>query len=72
MGAIHDEPESPCMRIELACAECGQNRFTFPSGGTDDDMVTCEDCGHVVGSLASLKERVAAIVLGRGAPANLT
>jgi uncharacterized Zn finger protein len=60
------------MRIELACAECGKNRFAFPSDGTDDDMVTCEDCGHVIGSLASLKDRVAAIVLGRSAPASPT
>lgn len=53
------------MRIELACAECGRNRFSFPPEGTDQDIVTCGDCGHEIGTLASLKDRVAKLVLGR-------
>lgn len=53
------------MRIELACAECGRNRFSFPPSGTDSDIVKCEDCGHEIGTLASLKERVALMVLNQ-------
>jgi DNA-directed RNA polymerase subunit RPC12/RpoP len=51
------------MRVELACSRCGRNRFTFPPEGTDSDVVKCGDCGHEIGTLASLKERVAMMVL---------
>jgi hypothetical protein len=51
------------MRIEMSCQDCGNNRFDFPEGGDDDDAhVTCADCGHLVGSMGSLKEAVATAV----------
>lgn len=53
------------MRIELNCAECGGNRFTITRGMDDDAVVRCSDCGHNVGTMAELKERVAAEVLRR-------
>jgi ribosomal protein S27E len=57
------------MRIELACAECGRNRFVFPDQGSDDAEVSCADCGHVVGTMGALKDAVAAAVIrGDSAP----
>ena len=53
------------MRIELACAVCGKNRFAFPQDGGDSAIVACEDCGHVVGSMAELKLAVAEAVISR-------
>jgi uncharacterized Zn finger protein len=52
------------MRINLACAECGQNRFAFEGAETDDCLIHCEDCGHKIGTLRELKQRVALAVLG--------
>jgi hypothetical protein len=35
----------------------------------DDEIVYCSDCGHRIGTMAELKERVAAEVLKHAAPA---
>ena len=51
------------MRIELACAVCGKNRFAFPEGGGDQAVVACEDCGHIVGSMGDLKQAFAEAVI---------
>jgi len=56
------------MRIELSCAICGSNRFSLDSSITDQSLIACEDCGHEIGTLASLKERVAEEVLQRAGP----
>jgi DNA-directed RNA polymerase subunit RPC12/RpoP len=56
------------MRIELNCAVCGENRFNLDGGMEDDALVRCDVCGHKIGSLAELKERVAAEVLKRAHP----
>lgn len=53
------------MRIELNCAKCGQNSFTIIRGMGDDAMVTCSDCGHKIGTMGELKERVANEVIRR-------
>ena len=53
------------MRIELNCAKCGQNSFTIIRGMGDDAMVTCSDCGHKIGTMGELKERVASEVMRR-------
>ena len=53
------------MRIELNCAECGQNHFTIIRGMDDDAVVRCSECGHKVGTMGQLKERVAAEVMKR-------
>lgn len=59
------------MRIELNCAECGQNRFSIMKAMDDDSVVHCSDCGHRIGTLAYLKERVAAEVLRRSSVRSL-
>ena len=51
------------MRIDLNCAECGKNRFNLGDGTEDDSLIRCELCGHEIGTMAELKERVAAEVL---------
>ena len=51
------------MRIELKCAECGKNSFNLGQGAEDDSVIRCELCGHEIGTMAELKERVAAEVL---------
>jgi len=56
------------MRIELNCAVCGSNRFTIKQGMADNAMVYCADCGHEIGTMADLKERVAAEVMKRTDP----
>jgi hypothetical protein len=53
------------MRIELSCAACGENRFDLREDHADDAFVCCAICGHEIGTLAELKERVAAEVLKR-------
>lgn len=58
------------MRIELACAACGDNHFDLREDHTDDAFVRCAICGHEIGTLAELKERVAAEVMKRASPAN--
>lgn len=51
------------MRIELNCGECGGNRFTLGQPRADESVICCVDCGHDVGTMAELKERVAAEVM---------
>lgn len=54
------------LRIEMNCAVCGQNRFTILEGLDDDAAdVNCSECGHHIGTMGELKERVAAEVLSR-------
>lgn len=54
------------LKIDLSCGECGSNRLDIPAGASDDSPVVCEECGHVLGSLAEVKRRVEQAVL-RGA-----
>ena len=53
------------MRIDLNCQMCGGNRFSIQKYSENDTRIHCEDCEHDIGSLAELKERVAAEVLSR-------
>jgi hypothetical protein len=59
------------MRIELACAVCGDNHFDLREDHADHAFVYCAACGHEIGTLAELKERVAAEVMKRASPANV-
>lgn len=53
------------MRIELNCAQCNGNRFSLVQSMDDDAAILCSDCGHEIGTMAELKERVAQEVLRR-------
>jgi hypothetical protein len=55
------------MRIELTCAQCGRNSFNLGHGAEDDSVILCNFCGHEIGTMRELKERVAAEVLKRAA-----
>lgn len=46
----------PGTGIALSCPNCGGNRFGFPR--TDEEQVTCEECGSEVQSLGSVKALV--------------
>lgn len=56
------------MRIELSCSACGGNRFGFPHDAQDDSVVVCEECGHNVGTLGALKDRVVGALTSRSLP----
>ena len=51
------------MRIELNCSQCGDNRFTIVQAIKDNAVVRCSECGHVIGTMDELKERVAGEVI---------
>lgn len=55
------------MRIELTCAECHKNSFNLGGGAEDNSIIRCTSCGHEIGTMAELKERVAAEVLKKAA-----
>lgn len=58
------------MRVQLSCINCGSNDFRLDEARSDDCTVTCGQCGHVVGTLGELKQRVAEEVLAsaKGSP----
>lgn len=56
------------MRIDLNCAKCGGNRFTLDDQVDDSSQIECLDCGHKIGSMAELKEKVAKTVLSHSRP----
>ena len=53
------------MKIDLACELCGGNRFAFPEGVDEDTLVTCSDCGGLVGTLRSLREQIERAILSK-------
>jgi DNA-directed RNA polymerase subunit RPC12/RpoP len=60
------------MRVDLTCAECRQNSFNLGYGADDDSVIRCTFCGHKIGTMAELKERVAAEVLKHSTNLNLS
>ena len=44
--------------IDLHCGICGGNNLRLERASTDDSVVTCQDCGTIVGTLGTLKEEV--------------
>jgi DNA-directed RNA polymerase subunit RPC12/RpoP len=46
------------MKIELTCAKCGSNHFNYPLRFTNTSVITCADCGHEVGTVAELQQKV--------------
>ena len=58
------------MRIDLSCARCGKNSFNLDEGHDDHSRISCLACGHEIGTMRELKERVAQEVLKRAAARN--
>ena len=58
------------MRIELKCADCGGNNFRLGDEFEENAEVTCDDCGHRIGSMAELKQHLADEVMRRARPAH--
>jgi DNA-directed RNA polymerase subunit RPC12/RpoP len=56
------------MRIELNCAVCGRNSFSLDDASENDSMVVCRDCGHEIGTIQQLKDRIADEVMARCRP----
>jgi len=53
------------MRIDLKCAKCRSNNFELANADADSSEILCADCGHVIGTMGELKERLAAEVIRR-------
>lgn len=53
------------MRIEINCASCGSNNFQLNEAQTDKCVVSCADCGHVLGTMGELKDKLAEEVARR-------
>ena len=53
------------MKIDLKCASCGSNRFQLGDAPADDFIVECGECGHVIGTMGQLKDKLAEEVLQR-------
>ena len=53
------------MKIELTCAECGDNRFALDAALTDACVVRCHECGHKIGTMGELKDMITRAVLAR-------
>jgi uncharacterized Zn finger protein len=50
------------MKIDLRCRECGGNHFRIDTVKRDDAIITCQECGHQVGTLGDVKKQVVAQV----------
>ena len=59
------------MRIDLTCAECGGNRFDYPLVLEDEASITCADCGHTIGTVADLQQKVLDALAERRGTSNL-
>jgi len=53
------------MCIDLSCAVCGKNRFSLTEANSDSSAVSCVDCGHEIGTLGDLKQKIAEEVMRR-------
>ena len=53
------------MKIELKCAACGSNNFELNNAETDECVITCGECGHVIGTMGELKTQLAEEVVRR-------
>jgi ribosomal protein L34E len=51
------------ININISCASCGGNRLTFPFEATVHEPVTCDDCGHQLGTMETVQRLVEEAVL---------
>lgn len=57
------------MKIDLRCRECGDNHFRIDTAKHDDAIITCQECGHQVGTLGDITKQVVAQVRDSTSPA---
>ena len=43
--------------VEIACAACGSSFFAFHSPPAAKDLVSCAECGELIGSYSAIRER---------------
>ena len=43
------------MRVDLSCAECGENNFSLDEAVSDQTHIICRSCGHEVGTFGHVK-----------------
>ena len=55
------------MRIELFCTGCASSRFAYPLELKDDATIKCADCGHEIGTVADVQQKVMAQLGGQKA-----
>jgi hypothetical protein len=46
------------VKIELNCGKCGSNRFDYPIKLTDETMILCAECGHTIGTVVQLQQKL--------------
>lgn len=46
------------MKIELSCSKCGSSHFDYPFELTDDAPISCAQCGHGIGTVAELQQKL--------------
>jgi uncharacterized Zn finger protein len=46
------------VRIDLSCAQCGSNHFVYPLELSDTSVISCKECGHVIGTVAEVQQMV--------------
>lgn len=60
----HVPPDRP-IHIEVACTPCGSDRFLCLGGDDDDAEVVCAKCGFLAGTMGSVKQVVATVIVER-------
>lgn len=53
------------MPLDIHCPECGSNNLRLNGAEADDSVIACGECGHVLGTLETLKDEVSDFVIGQ-------
>ena len=53
------------LRIDLNCNECGSDSFCLDRPASDSSMISCDGCGHIMGTIGELKTELGRAILRR-------
>lgn len=53
------------VNIEVACTACGSNRFLCRGDDAEESEVVCSKCGQIVGTMGSVKQAIATVIIER-------